>query len=286
MQDHKDSSGTTLELLRDLILQHTGISFDGGREYLLLEKIGPLMNEKSIDTLIDYYFLLKYGEQGENEWRRVQSALAVNESYFWREYDQIDAAVNVIIPQIMEEKKNGIVRIWHAGCSTGEEPYSLAISLNEAGWFGKGEIEILATDFDEDALSLARAGIYRSRSFRSIPAPILYKYFLPENGKQYRLVEDIRSKVKFDYINLVDDISLQSMPQFDIIFCRNVFIYFSQEAIHKTIHHFYRCLRDSGYLFVAAAESLLRITNLFDLTQVDQAYAYKKVLENKPKVSS
>ncbi|MGE5220904.1 MAG: CheR family methyltransferase [Omnitrophica WOR_2 bacterium] len=286
MDANKGSSKTTLELLSDLVRKHTGFSFDGEKEYLLLEKFNLLMEEKNIDNLIDYYFLLKYGDQEGDEWRSVQSALAVNESYFWREYDQIDAAVNVIIPQIMSEKKDRTIRIWSAGCASGEEPYTLAMSINEAGWFEKGDIEILATDFDEHALTLARAGLYRSRSFRSIPAHILYKYFLPENGKQYRLVEGIRSKVKFVYMNLVEDFPDYPQLECDLIFCRNVFIYFSQEARQKTLHLFYHCLRDSGYLCVAAAESLLRITDLFDLTQVDKAYVYKKVLENKPKDAS
>jgi chemotaxis protein methyltransferase CheR len=272
----KGSDDLSFNLLVDLIHEYTGLCYEDGREKIILDKLLPLVASRGLDSFLDYYYYLKYSSEAPSEWRRVETALAVNETYFWREYDQIQAVADFIIPELQKKNPGRPIRIWHAACATGEEAYSMAITLLERPRYEQGNIEIFATDFNSEALSLARAGVYRSRSFRKIPAEILNKYFRPVEEGRYHLDEVVRRQVQFSHLNLMDDVGMAAMREMDIIFCRNVFIYFSQSSIRKTVENFHRSLRDPGYLLIAAVESLLKVTDLFELAEIGRAFVYEK----------
>jgi chemotaxis protein methyltransferase CheR len=267
---------TAAQILADLIQERTGLIYENSRTDLMIDRLTPLVIDRGLDSFLDYYYLLKYDTQSEKEWRKVEAALAVNETYFWREHDQIDAAANIIIPKLQQARPGVPVRVWHAGCATGEEPYSLAIALHRANRFLDGEIEISATDLNQEALARARAGIYRARSFRSLPQPIFDAYFTIIPNNQFLLSDDIRGRVHFSHLNLADQKVMALKRNYDIIFCRNVFIYFAPAAIKQVIAHFYEALNSPGYLFVAAAESLLRFTTRFDFTEIGDVFTYIK----------
>jgi chemotaxis protein methyltransferase CheR len=270
------SSNSSLDLLMDLIHHNTGLYYSNGRKDMVVDKLLPLVADRGLSSFLDYYYLLKYSEDAQAEWRRVETALAVNETYFWREYDQIAAAVNTIIPQLQTLYPHRPIRIWHAACATGEEPYTMAIALLEANQYQFGPIEILATDFNSDAIALARAGVFGARSFRKIPSLIEDKYFKPLDKGRKRVIDSVRSKVRFSHLNLLNQKGMDAMRDFDLIFCRNVFIYFSQQYIRQVVKNFHRSLRNQGFVFVAAAESLLRITTDFEFMEIDGAFVYKK----------
>jgi chemotaxis protein methyltransferase CheR len=261
--------------LAQLIEERTGLFFDNSRGFLFSDKIAPLVAERGFTSVEDYYYFLRYDPQAEEEWKRVHSALAVNETFFWREYDQIRATVETIIPALRHKHPGKPVRVWHAACASGEEAYTFAISLAEAG-LSAGAVEIIATDFNPNALLAARKGIYRQRAFRSIPPAILAKYFQPVGKDHYQIVERISSRVDFRFLNLLDENAMTLMNNFDVIFCRNVFIYFSENAIRRVIERFDRSLNPDGTLFVASAESLLRLTTRFDLVEIGSAFGYQK----------
>ena len=263
-------------LLRDLIHAQTGIYFDVRQAELLAIKLAPLLAERRIDSFLDYYYLLKYDQQGEDEWGRVATALAVNETYFWREVDQIKAVADDIIPQLRQQRPDRPIRIWHAACASGEEPYSMVMALLENGSFDQGPVEILGTDFNADALAAAERGEYRERSFRALPADLRQRYFEPVSEKITRIDPDIQSRVRLAQLNLVDTTAMSQWQDFDIIFCRNAFIYFSKQAMAEVVQNFHRALRPPGYLFVASVESLLRVTTLFALEEVGGAFVYQK----------
>lgn len=266
----------SLSILLDLIHRRTGLIYENGRRDLIANKLSPLISERGMDSYLDYYYFLKYDPQADGEWRQVERALAVNETYFWREFDQIKAVVDVLLPQLQDERPGLPVRIWHAACATGEEPYTMAIALLETNCYLKGPIEIIGTDFNSEALALARAAIYRPRSFRSIPSEIMERYFTPIDNEKYHLSDKIRERVQFYHLNLMDQANMRRMKDFDVIFCRNAFIYFSKKAIQTVTESFYNSLQEAGYLFVAAAESLLKATTLFDLVDVGGTFVYKK----------
>lgn len=274
--DSPNLPDSTFSLLRDLIHQRTGAFFDDGKRDTLADKLAPLVAERGLQSFMDYYYLLKYDEEAEVEWQRVQNALAVNETYFWREFDQIRAAAQVLVPQMQRERPGQPVRIWHAACSSGEEPYTMVMALMENGCYIHGPIEIIATDFDSEALAHARAAVYRERSFRATPPEIQQRYFSLTLDGHYRLANSVRERVQFAHLNLVDEAAMRRMRNFDIIFCRNVFIYFSDDVTRRVAEYLYEALNTPGYLFVAASESLLRITTLYELVEVGGAFAYKK----------
>src|SRR5215212_8390841 len=176
MQRGQNSDAATLglsnqasALLRDLIHERTGIFFDNGRTELLNDKLSPLVIERGFASFLDYYYLLKYDESAEDEWRNVMNALSVPETYFWREMDQIRALVEIIIPKWFAGGRTEPFKIWSAACASGEEPLTIAMALNEAGWLGRVPIEIYASDASSKAIAKARAGIYAGRSFRNLP---------------------------------------------------------------------------------------------------------------------
>ncbi len=266
--------GTT-GLIRSLISERTGMHFDNGKSDLLIDKLSPLVIERGFTSYLDYYYLLKYDASALIEWQNVMNALSVQETYFWREFDQVRALVQTLLPQWLATNDGSPVRIWSAACATGEEPLTIAMALTEAGWFDRAPIEIVATDASSKAIERAKEGIYRSRAFRNLPLQLRDRYFVPD-GSSWRINSDIHSRVKWKIANLIDESQIGSFASSNFIFCRNVFIYFSESAIGRVVRSFARFIRPPGYLFVGAAESLLRLTTDFTLTEVDDAFVYLK----------
>lgn len=265
--------GTT-SLIRDLINERIGMFFDNGKSDLLLDKLSPLVIDRGFNSFLDYYYLLKYDASARVEWQNVVNALSVQETYLWREFDQVRALVQTLVPQ-WQKQGDSTLRIWSAACATGEEPLTIAIALNEAGWFAKASIEIYASDASSKAIDRAQQGIYKERAFRNLPAHLRERYFAPE-GSVWRVRSDIHSRITWRLANLMDESQIAPLAVADFIFCRNVFIYFSETSIGRAVRSFSRFIKPPGYLFVGAAESLVRLTTDFTLTEIDDAFVYVK----------
>jgi len=260
-------------LLRDLVLERTGIHFDSERIGLMLEKLEPRLAATRSSSFLEYFYLLKYDDNGPQEWRRVMDAFSVQETYFWREFDQIRALVDHVIPAWFARTTQPF-RIWSAACASGEEPYSIVIALLEAG-LGHYPIEIIASDASEAALEKARAANYRERSFRALPVSLREKYFVPHaDGSSLR--PEVTSRVTFQWANLVALDESNTVPHAEVIFCRNVFIYFSPSTISKVVGSFAKRIPTKGRLFVGASESLLKLTDQFDLQEFAGAFVYER----------
>ncbi len=258
-------------LMRDLIHEKAGVFFDEANFYLMIDKLTPLIQAKSYVSLFDYYFFLKGRPHYSDDWRRVMDALSVQETYFWREMDQIRAIVDIIVPHWFS-KGNELLRIWVAACATGEEAFTIAIALQEAG-FGQHPIQIVASDASEAAIQKAQSGLYRERSFRAIPPDIKAKYFKPSR-EQWLLSPEILSRVRFERVNLVIRAETGELAHSPVIFCRNVFIYFSPEVIARTVRGFAERMPPGGYLCVGASESLLKVTQDFELKELGNSFVY------------
>src|SRR5687767_1671577 len=265
----------TSSLIRDLINERIGMFFDNGKSDLLIDKLSPLVIERGFSSYLDYYYLLKYDASAPVEWQNVMNALSVQETYFWREIDQVRALVQTLVPQWHARNSRSPLRIWSAACATGEEPLTIAIALNEAGWFQRASIEIVASDASSRAIERAVQGVYKERAFRNLPAHLRERYFEAERAG-WRVRSDIHSRVNWRIANLMDEDQIAPLASADFIFCRNVFIYFSESTIAKAVRSFSRFIRPPGYLFVGAAESLLRLTTDFTLNEVDDAFVYIK----------
>jgi chemotaxis protein methyltransferase CheR len=266
--------GTT-SLIQALINERTGMHFDNGKRDILLDKLSPLVIERGFGSFLDYYYLLKYDPSAPVEWQNVMNALSVQETYLWREIDQVRALVQTLVPQWHARNTGSTLRIWSAACATGEEPLTIAIALNEAGWFERASIEIVATDASSKAIDRAVRGVYRERAFRNLPGALRDRYF-ERDGSDWRVSSDIHSRIRWGLANLIEDDQISHLADADFIFCRNVFIYFSENAITRVVRSFSRNIRPPGYLFVGAAESLIRLTTDFTLTEIDDAFVYAK----------
>jgi chemotaxis protein methyltransferase CheR len=261
-------------LLRDLIHERTGIYFEESRFDILIEKIEPLASARQCYSLLDYYYLLKYEENGVEDWARVMDALSVQETYFWREMGQVRVLVDVLVPEWFK-KTSMPLQIWSAACATGEEPYSILMALLEAGW-GSHPIEIRGSDASPAALEKCRAATFREKAFRCFPPELKAKYFTPA-GNEWKLKPEIARRVSFHRANLLATNEISSLARAPMIFCRNVFIYFSPHAIRQTVAAFASRMPTNGHLFVGASESLLRLTADFELKEMGEAFVYVRI---------
>jgi chemotaxis protein methyltransferase CheR len=262
-------------LVRDLVHERTGLYYDETRVDSMADRLAPLVTARGFGSFLDYYYLLKYDEAGTAEWHRVIDALSVPETYFWRELDQLRAIVDVVVPQLAARLTRPI-RIWCVPCATGEEPLSVAMLLHEAGWFDRAEIELRASDGSAALLDMARKGRFRERSFRTLPVAMRDKYF-SRDGDRWQISPELLARVhSWTRVNLMDAAEVAPFAAADIVFCRNVFIYFSEAAVRRVADVFANRMPVPGYLCIGAAESLLRTTDRFDLEGIGEAFVYVK----------
>jgi chemotaxis protein methyltransferase CheR len=266
--------GHVTTLLMDLIHDQLGLHYKPADAEQLGDRLAPLVVERGLSSFMDYYYVLKYSP-GPDDWLKVMDALAVQETYLWREIDQLRAVVDCLVPSLVRASRGGPVRIWSSACASGEEPLTLAILLEEAGWFGRAPIELIASDASPAAIARARKGDYTQRSFRNLPLPLKDKYFVT-HGNHWSVVPELHRRVTYDIVNLVADDQVARYATAPIIICRNVFIYFSDRSIQRTVAMFDRGMRSPSYLCVGVSESLLRRTSAFDLQEIGGAFVYVK----------
>jgi chemotaxis protein methyltransferase CheR len=260
-------------LLRDLIAQHTGVLFDEPKRGLMADKLSELVTANGLTSFLDYYYLLRYDDRANEHWSALMNRLAVPETFFWRQPDQIRALAEIVAPAHFARDANRPLRIWSAACCTGEEPVSIAIALAEAGLLDRHPIEIVATDGSEALVERARNGQYGERSFRQTPEALRAKYFEPDRGR-WRPIARVHQPIRWGVANLARREETERYASADVIFCRNVFIYFSDDAIRNTVRTFLECMPHDGYLFLGASESLTRLNIDMELTEIGNAFAY------------
>lgn len=267
-------SDPTFREMRDLIYEKSGIYISDTKKYLIESRLLRVLQEKTLTSFEDYIKQIKYSING-NDLSRLFDAVTTNETYFYREPDQLNIFVNEIMPKIVSQKTgNKNIRIWSAACSTGEEPYMLAMMLLEKGYSPK-QFEIYGSDLSEAVLHSAKNAVYNSYSVRNIPTYFLNKYF-SGTEQTYSLNSSIKNMVRFMKINLIDDKSTRSLRSSDVIFCRNVLIYFDVKSKQKAASHLFDCLNPGGYLFIGSSESLHNITRAFRPNVLNKVIAYQK----------
>jgi len=269
-------TGAAVPLLRNLVHERAGVHFEDSHIDMLADRLAPLVIERGFESFLDYYYLLKYDEAAAGEWPRVMDALAVPESYFWREIDQIRAVVDVIVPSLVGALAGRPLRIWSVPCAGGEEPLTIAMMLDQAGWFDRARIEIHASDASPAAIARAKEARYRERALRSLPAALRERYF-SRDGETWILDRRLWSRVNsWSVVNLMAPEQAAPLAWADVIFCRNLFIYFTQAGIRTVVERFADWMPSPGYLCVGASESLLRVTTRFTLEEIGGAFMYVK----------
>ena len=259
----------------DLLYRLTGMIFGDNKRYYIERRIGERMVRRDISDVAQYLSIAA-GQPAERE--ALINAFTVNETYFYREDNQLAALSREILPEIVKSKRPGdLLRIWSMPCSTGEEPYSIAIWLLE-NWplVDAYHVEIVGSDIDTAALDLAREGRFSARSLARLPAGVIKSYFETERGNRRRIIDDLRESVRFVPANLVDKGSLAGLGLFDVILCRNLLIYFDDASRLIAVNNLFDASNPGAFICLGHSESMNRISDRFTLSRLQDAIVYRR----------
>lgn len=265
--------------LRNIIYDKAGLYFEEKKIYFVKKRVEKRMETLSLTDVGDYTNTLKFKDKSGRELQALLNQLTTNETFFFREENQLNAFRDHCLPETLDEKRrknNKSIKIWSAGCSSGEEPYTLGILLKEniidnPYW----NIQIAGTDIDTDILARAKTGDYLERSVRYMPPGLLKKYFVPhENG--YTVKNEIKKMVSFHHVNLFDSLKMRIFRNMDFIFCRNVLIYFDDAARKAVMANFYDSLNPGGYIYLGHSESVTRISSAFEIKRAGGFIVHQK----------
>ncbi|RLB97127.1 MAG: chemotaxis protein [Deltaproteobacteria bacterium] len=264
---------------RNLVYDRCGINFESKKIYFVKKRLISRMEALEIATVEDYLRYLKFRDPKRTEFQELLNLLTTNETYMFREFDQLAVFAEDCLEEVCEKKKklgNNQIRIWCAGCSTGEEAYTLAIILMEmleplSDW----NIKITATDIDTKVLSMAQKGEYSSRAVKDVPDEYLEQY-LRITGGSFAVKSIVKKHITFTHLNLMDTNQLKSAGLFDFVFCRNVLIYFDEASRKEVVSQFYEHLDPGGFVFLGHSESIGRISSSFTLRKMGGMIMYQK----------
>jgi chemotaxis protein methyltransferase CheR len=264
--------------LCEFLYRRTGMIFTEAKRYYVERRVVERMVATAAGSFEAYYSRLRGDVRGEIE--QFINAFTVNETYFYREEHQLACLTSdLLAARVRTNARGAQIRIWSVPCSTGEEPYSIAIWLLE-NWplVDQHDIEIVGTDIDTGAVELARAGRYGKRAFMRLPPHLLAKYFAPAEADTWRIIDDLRQSVHFTTANIVDRAQTRPHGQFDVIFCRNVLIYFDDTSRRIAAENLYENLLPGGFICLGHTESMSRISPLFEVAKFADAIVYQRPL--------
>ncbi|OYX14941.1 MAG: chemotaxis protein CheR [Rhizobiales bacterium 32-66-8] len=265
--------------LCEFIYRRTGMVFTEAKRYYVERRVADRMLATGATSFVSYFARLRSDLRGEVE--QFINAFTVNETYFFREEHQLQCLSKDLLPRRIERPRAPkTIRIWSVPCSTGEEPYSIAIWLLE-NWpqVDAYDIEILGSDIDTRALDAARTGLFGRRALMRLSADIIAKYFEQTDDEHWRLIDDLRHSISFSPVNLVESAQTRSFGTFDVIFCRNVLIYFDDASRRMAAENLYENLLPGGFICLGHSESMSRISPLFDVCRYSDAIIYQRPME-------
>lgn len=270
-------SAEELVAFQDYFYRKTGIRLDGKRRSFTERRLQERFRSTEAQTFREYFSILRSQPEAE-ELQSLINAMTVNETYFFREDYQFDCLTNHLLDEVAARKSPGDrLRIWSAPCSTGEEPYSLAIWILE-NWprADEFEIEIHASDVDTHVLDRARSGIYDARALHRVSEALRQKYFSRLDSQRWQIRDELRHSIDFSLINVVEPLQMDRMRHFDVIFCRNLMIYFDDESRRTAAEAFFRALNPGGFICLGHSESMGRISPLFHPRKFPDALVHQK----------
>ena len=275
-------SGEDFYLFQELLIETSGLFFEESRNQSLQFALWQRLQDRGYDSYREYYNLLKFHPEGRLEIRELLDLITIGETYFFRNKAQFDVLMKFVLPEIMRRKMDSgdkWLRVWSAGCSGGDETYSVAMAMTEVIPFHEDwRMSILGTDINRNVLASAKKAIYSEKHISHLPKEYVAKYF-KVCDTSYALNANMRELARFEYHNLAKDPFIhERMQNTDIILCRNVMIYFDSQTTLRVIENFYNCLAQDGYLFLGHAETLWQITNKFERVEFPQTFIYKKRL--------
>lgn len=264
-----------LTRLSNFVYRKTGMLFEEKKRYYIERRVADRIARTGSGNFARYYELLR---DDEAEAQELINSLTVNETYFYREEHQLRCLSRSLLPDVVRHRKPGdLVRIWSLPCSTGEEPYSIALWLLE-NWamVDVYNIEIVGSDIDTDALMAASEGRYGSRSVAKLPPEVVGAYFEQQGKSEWRIIQDLKESVKFTHTNLIDRQSVAEQGRFDIIFCRNLLIYFDESSREAAAANLHEALLPGGFLCLGHTESMSRISGKFASRRFEDAIVHER----------
>jgi chemotaxis protein methyltransferase CheR len=262
---------------REYFYRRTGIYFDDSKRYFVDRRLIERIKINGETQFRRYFTYLRFQASGA-EFQALTNSLTVNETYFFREASQLRCLVESILPEVLRRKRAGqAIRIWCVPSSSGEEPYSIAIHLLEF-WpdLARWDVEIVGSDIDTDILSAAARGVYSKRSVQNLPPALLAKYFDPCDEDAYALRDDVKDVITFTQVNIADMEQTRSYRDFDVIFCRNLLIYFDDLSRRKAAEMFFDALLPGGFICLGHSESMSRITPIFRVRKFPDNIVYQR----------
>ena len=259
-----------------MINAKSGLYFSDENRFLLENRLSDRIDQLGLGSFDDYYHLLKYYPEADAEMSEIIELLTTNETYFFREEYQLRSFATDVLPELarrLAAKKR--LSIWSAGCSTGEEVYTIAMLLLESKLFEGWDLRVIGNDISARVLSKARKGIFGPASFRSARPELVERYF-HESEEGLRISDKVRALCRFGRANLLEDDELIFVGRADAIFCRNVLIYFDRQSKLDAVSVFYRHLSPGGYLMLGHTESLINLSTAFELAHLSEDLAYRK----------
>lgn len=262
----------------EIIYKRTGLSYELNKKYFVQKRIEKRIESLKVEDFKEYYMIIKFSAD-MSEFDMLVNELTINETYFFRDFPQLQNFAEEVLPYVVKQKKKKkdyTLKIWCAACSTGEEPYTLSIILQEMLEDPKQwDIEILASDINVDVINTAQNGVYENRAVKDVPEEYLDKYFSYRNFK-YVVNHAAKKLVSFKRINLSDAAQIKSVKDYDFIFCRNCLIYFDDESRKKVVENFYYSLNSGGHIFLGHSESIGRITSAYNVRKFSNTLVYSK----------
>ena len=276
----KRSHPTDADLGRvcEFVYRRTGLVYGDNKRYYAERRVAQRMQATGASDFATYYAQLGYDAE---EAEALVNAFTINETYFYREKHQLQTLSGAMLPIVTTGKvPGGSIRIWSMPCATGEEPYSIAIWLLE-NWplVDAYNVEITGSDIDTDALDAAQAGVYGARALARLPDDLKARYFEPAGPERWELIQDLRESVRFTTANLVDAASLAAQGPYDIVFCRNLLIYFDTASREVAMENLYRVLAPGGFMFLGHTESLAKVSERFIPARFKEGVAYRKPVD-------
>ncbi|AGX87285.1 CheR family methyltransferase [Candidatus Symbiobacter mobilis] len=267
------------EKFREYFYRKTGIQFEQTKRYFVDKRLEERIEATNSGSFRNYFTMLRFEASGE-ELQHLTNLMTVNETYFFREEYQFQCLVKSILPELTKSKRDRKpIRVWVIPSSSGEESYSIAIYLLEY-WneIDIWDIEIISSDIDTKILRMAREGVYSQRSVQHLPTKILNKYFTAKSS-EYQICESLRQAVEFTRVNLSDRADTRAYRDFDVIFCRNLLIYFDDVSRKAAAETFYDAIKPGGFVCLGHSESMSRVSSLYKVRKFPEAIVYQKPLE-------